>query len=586
MMRIIISLIFILFVCSLSAQRDHQLQLDPGMSKDTVWVMASDTASSSPYYGRGMWKKISEIVGSGGSDADWYKHGTTTAAANTDSAFHEGKIFVGDFADTITNFTGSFNLVGRLDMRYPYGYSNNIVIGGNAGGVSMGTSGRNISIGDSTFYSSHAATVGSVAIGGSALMGGVGGRSVAVGFEALRGGTGGPGGGYSTGIGYQALRGSGSGATHNTGIGAQAGYTNSTGDRNIFIGYQAGYNETNSDRLYIESSNSASPLIFGNFAADSLLINGKLGYTTNGGTPTKLAGRAGTQFSDVIPGNGLSLDNGRLDVFPTIINDYYVQSDSLCLAYSYIIGGTFNHDTLCISIDSVSLPQDSTFITGDSICVIEMGDTTCLTIGDLLDTHIGSNDLTLTSNRTLTLNNKTFQITSSSSGAGLYITTNSIQSTSRIQNLLGGSILKNTALFELNNTVSTGTERPTFMRFKNSNYSFSQGILHEQGAFVFSDSSNLYNPVWRYHAVGDTLSVMKRSSFYANVGIGRQSSATYALNLRGRMNVSNLANDGNIFINAGNGTATGTNNVCIGMSGAASLSTGTTNIILGNSGGS
>src|SRR5690606_114688 len=122
------------------------------------------------------------------------------------------------------------------------------------------------------------------------------------------------------------------------------------------------------------------------------------------------------------------------------------------------------------------------------------------------------NDLTLSSNRTLNLNGKTFQITSSTSGAGFYLTTNSVQSTSRVQNLLGGSILKNVPLFELSNTVSSGTERPAFMRFKNSSYSFSQGILHEQGAFVFSDSSNLYNPVWLYNAVEDSFYIAKTAA--------------------------------------------------------------------------
>lgn len=347
------------------------------------------------------------------------------------------------------------------------------------------------------------------------------------------------------------------------------------------------YVDNGANVFYISNQGMENPVMYATSFHGSVFS--RLYMTTPGDTPNTLVGRntGSNQLGTVTPGNGLSLDGGYLNVFPTIINDYYVQSDSLCLAYSYIIGGSFNHDTLCISIDSVSLPQDSTFITGDSICVIDMGDTTCLTIGDLLDTHIGSNDLTLTANRTLNLNGKTFQITSPSSGSGLYLTVNSVQTSSRVQNLLSGPILKNTALFELSNTASTGTERPAFMRFKNHVYNFSQGILHESGAFVFSDSANLYNPVWRYHADGDTLSVLKRSSFYANVGIGRQSSATYALNLRGRMNVSNLANDGNIFINGGNGTATGTSNIVIGMSGAASgISTGTSNIILGGSGGS
>ncbi len=59
-------------------------------------------------------------------------------------------------------------------------------------------------------------------------------------------------------------------------LGAYSGYSNTTGTSNIFLGYQAGYNETGSNKLYIENSNSNTPLIFGDFDVDSLQINGKL----------------------------------------------------------------------------------------------------------------------------------------------------------------------------------------------------------------------------------------------------------------------------------------------------------------------
>jgi trimeric autotransporter adhesin len=62
-------------------------------------------------------------------------------------------------------------------------------------------------------------------------------------------------------------------------IGRQAGYSNVSGSRNIFIGHQAGYSETGSDRLYIEPSNSSSPLIYGEFDNDLLRVNGTLELT-------------------------------------------------------------------------------------------------------------------------------------------------------------------------------------------------------------------------------------------------------------------------------------------------------------------
>lgn len=59
----------------------------------------------------------------------------------------------------------------------------------------------------------------------------------------------------------------------NTILGANAGLT-STGSSNIFIGYNAGYNETGSGKLYIDVSNTANPLIYGDFTARILKFNG------------------------------------------------------------------------------------------------------------------------------------------------------------------------------------------------------------------------------------------------------------------------------------------------------------------------
>lgn len=46
-----------------------------------------------------------------------------------------------------------------------------------------------------------------------------------------------------------------------------------TGSSNVFIGYSAGQNSIASNRLFIENSNSAQPLIYGNFSSDEVGIN-------------------------------------------------------------------------------------------------------------------------------------------------------------------------------------------------------------------------------------------------------------------------------------------------------------------------
>jgi len=63
--------------------------------------------------------------------------------------------------------------------------------------------------------------------------------------------------------------------TGNVLIGANAGQTGNGVD-NIFIGKNSGQNETGSNKLYIENSNSATPLIYGEFDNDIVRVNGTL----------------------------------------------------------------------------------------------------------------------------------------------------------------------------------------------------------------------------------------------------------------------------------------------------------------------
>ncbi len=66
----------------------------------------------------------------------------------------------------------------------------------------------------------------------------------------------------------------------NTFVGTHTGFNN-LGSNNIFIGYNAGYNELGSNKLYIDNSNTASPLIWGDFNNDRLVFNGKVGIGTS-----------------------------------------------------------------------------------------------------------------------------------------------------------------------------------------------------------------------------------------------------------------------------------------------------------------
>ncbi len=69
---------------------------------------------------------------------------------------------------------------------------------------------------------------------------------------------------YSTNLGE---------GSNNVYIGKDAAARNDNGNGNIFIGYQAGYNELGSNKLYIENSDSDTPLISGDFSTNKVTIN-------------------------------------------------------------------------------------------------------------------------------------------------------------------------------------------------------------------------------------------------------------------------------------------------------------------------
>ncbi|MEM6317292.1 MAG: tail fiber domain-containing protein [Bacteroidota bacterium] len=84
-------------------------------------------------------------------------------------------------------------------------------------------------------------------------------------------------GGFNTAIGSFSLKSLVSGNT-NTAIGANAGQ-NAKGDANVFLGYNAGISGDYDKRLYVDVSNTATPLIYGEFDNDLLQINGQLTVT-------------------------------------------------------------------------------------------------------------------------------------------------------------------------------------------------------------------------------------------------------------------------------------------------------------------
>jgi hypothetical protein len=67
----------------------------------------------------------------------------------------------------------------------------------------------------------------------------------------------------------------------NTYVGQTAGNNNQTGSGNVAIGYKAGYKELGNNKLYIANSDTTQPLIYGEFDAGKLVLNGKVGVSTS-----------------------------------------------------------------------------------------------------------------------------------------------------------------------------------------------------------------------------------------------------------------------------------------------------------------
>ncbi len=78
--------------------------------------------------------------------------------------------------------------------------------------------------------------------------------------------------------------GSGAGSANRDGegnvfVGFEAGRSNLHGSYNVFIGRYAGLNELGDQKLYIDNYWTSSPLIYGDFSANLLRVNGNLQYT-------------------------------------------------------------------------------------------------------------------------------------------------------------------------------------------------------------------------------------------------------------------------------------------------------------------
>lgn len=150
------------------------------------------------------------------------------------------------------------------------GYSNTLI--GNNAGDSITIGYNNTAIGSDSAQAITTAN-SNVALGDQSLMNNTGDANTAIGKGAMGNvGT----GGYNVAVG--ALTMNSNTGEKNTAVGASAGNDN-TGDNCVFVGYRAGDDNINDNALYIDNSETATPLIYGDFSTDDVVINGNAQVT-------------------------------------------------------------------------------------------------------------------------------------------------------------------------------------------------------------------------------------------------------------------------------------------------------------------
>ena len=140
-------------------------------------------------------------------------------------------------------------------------------------------------------------------------------------------------GSYNTAFGSESLTALTVGS-NNTAIGYRAGYSNQTGSGNVFIGYLAGSAADNdvANKLFIANSADSTPLIYGDFANNTVTINEDLtvaddltiaGDATITGSISTSSGTISTQSGNISTSSGnisASNSNSTLTIGSTTLN--------------------------------------------------------------------------------------------------------------------------------------------------------------------------------------------------------------------------------------------------------------------------
>lgn len=188
--------------------------------------------------------------------------------------------FFGWGSGSAINISARNTGVGKSSQQNAYGWDNTTVgfeTGYNLSSDALGNTG----IGNRNFKGSSTGDY-NVGIGYSALeTGGSGSNNIAIGYQSLKSTS--ITGSKNIAIGDNVAASTGlTSGTQNVVIGHDAGTGITSGSRNVLIGYNVGTSlTTQNDKLYIDNSNTATPLVQGDFSSDALTVNGTLTTTSD-----------------------------------------------------------------------------------------------------------------------------------------------------------------------------------------------------------------------------------------------------------------------------------------------------------------
>ncbi|MFK5854838.1 MAG: hypothetical protein QM503_01830, partial [Bacteroidota bacterium] len=256
-----------------------------------------------------------------------------SSAGTTTVAFHNTGLGLESLQD---NTTGNSNTaVGRASLKHNIDGTSNTAMGyssllnNTSGSSNVGLGiyslinnldgSNNVAIGTNSLYSNTSSSY-NCAVGYEVLKDNRGEKNTAFGAHSSGHNTTGT---YNVTYGYASNYYNETGS-NNTIVGYQAGRSTSLHNKsgNIFLGYQAGYSETGSNKLYIENSNSSTPLIGGDFDADEVYFNTlKLGIgTSNPRELLEVASPTGSYGRMIVSDGGGDNRNVILLVSPTASN--------------------------------------------------------------------------------------------------------------------------------------------------------------------------------------------------------------------------------------------------------------------------